>query len=146
MAVVGDVHLSVAAPLSEYAAGAADLVRAGCHLTYLGWLPRPKLWQAFADHDLLLMPSTTLEAFGLVAIEAQACGLPVLYRPVPGLIEVLGESALGVELTDATALAKILTRLETDPTMLDELRATGRRNAARFPLSATAAALNVQIT
>jgi glycosyltransferase involved in cell wall biosynthesis len=74
LATVGEVQLSIAAPPNEYAACEADLQRAGCRLSYLGWLPRSTLWRAFADHDLLLVPSTTLEAFGLVAVEAQACG------------------------------------------------------------------------
>ncbi|MEV1175623.1 glycosyltransferase family 4 protein, partial [Nonomuraea sp. NPDC049784] len=119
LATAGDLHLSVAAPAKEYAACEPELARAGCSLSYLGWLPRPRLWRAFADHDLLLMPSTTLEAFGLVAVEAQACGLPVLYRPVPGLSEVMGDSALGVDLTDPTALARVLHQAEADPSMLD---------------------------
>lgn len=141
LATVGDVHLSIAAPANEYATCEADLARTGCRLSYLGWLPRPDLWRAFADHDLLLVPSTTLEAFGLVAVEAQACGLPVAYRPVPGLTEVVGGSALGVDLTDAAALARVIAQAEADPSMLEDLRTAGRRNAERFPLSATADAL-----
>ncbi len=70
-------------------------------MQYLGW--RPRLWEAFADHDLLVVPSTILEAFGLVAIEAQACGLPVAYQPVPGLREVLAASALPLDPTDPAA-------------------------------------------
>jgi glycosyltransferase involved in cell wall biosynthesis len=84
----------------------------------------------------------SLEAFGLVALEAQSCGLPVLYRPVPGLTEVLADSALGVDLADPGSLPQILIQLQSDPAMLADLRAAGLRNAARFPLSATAAALN----
>ncbi|MFF5211757.1 glycosyltransferase family 4 protein [Streptosporangium sp. NPDC000396] len=141
LAAIGGLRLSIAAPPSEYAACAADLTQAGCHLTYLGWLPRAELWQIFPDHDLLLVPSTTLEAFGLVALEAQACGLPVLYQPVPGLTEVLIDSALPIDLTDSRALASILTRLQNDPNTLADLREAGQRNAVRFPLSATAAAL-----
>ncbi|GGO63238.1 glycosyltransferase family 4 protein [Nonomuraea cavernae] len=141
LADVGGLHLSVAAPAAEYAACKADLARTGCRLSYLGWLPRRMLWRVFAEHDLLLMPSTTLEAFGLVAVEAQACGLPVAYRPVPGLTEVVGDSALPVDLADSAALARVLAQAEADPSMLDDLRAAGRRNAARFPLSATATAL-----
>lgn len=132
-------HLSVAAPPEQYASHA--LLRHGCRHTYLGWLLRARLWQEFADHDLLIVPSSILEAFGLVALEAQACGLPVLYQPVPGLTEVLGDSALSAQLTTPSTLTQILKDLQADPTILDDLRAAGRRNAARFPLSATAAAL-----
>lgn len=135
------VTLSVAAPVAEYEALARELDPAG--VRYLGWLARPRLWHAFAEHDVLLVPSTRLEAFGLVAVEAQACGLPVLYTPVPGLVEVLGESALAVDLAgDSRATAALLAALRTDPGSLADLRAAGYRNAARFPLSRTARELN----
>ncbi|MGW4412553.1 glycosyltransferase family 4 protein [Nonomuraea sp. NPDC004702] len=137
LANMDEIRLSVAAPYEQYAGGDRSAYR---H-TYLGWLPRKRLWEAFADHDLLIVPSTTLEAFGLVAIEAQACGLPVLYQPVPGLEEVLGDSALRTNLGDPSALIRVLKELQADPAILDDVRETGLRNAARFPLSATASAL-----
>ncbi|MFI6886738.1 glycosyltransferase family 4 protein [Streptosporangium canum] len=141
LTAIKNVRLSIAAPPGEYAACMADLTRARVRSTYLGWLARADLWRTFADHDVLVIPSTTLEAFCLVGLEAQACGLPVLYQPVPGLTEVLADSALPVDLTDPRALASALTLLQTDPAALADLRAAGLRNAARFPLSATAAAL-----
>lgn len=86
------------------------------------------------------MPSTTLEAMGLVALEAQACGLPVLYQPVPGLSEALSGTGLATDFTNPAA-AHDLHRLRTTPGLLEMLRASGRTNAARFPLSATATAI-----
>jgi glycosyltransferase involved in cell wall biosynthesis len=53
----------------------------------------------------------------------------------------VGGSALGVDLADSAALARVLAEAEADPSMLEDLRAAGRRNAERFPLSATADAL-----
>ncbi|WP_329309660.1 glycosyltransferase family 4 protein [Streptomyces sp. NBC_01262] len=135
------VELSIAAPPAQFHAIAPDLRKAGVHARYLGWLTRPQLWKAFADHDALVMPSTTLEAMGLVALEAQACGLPVLYQPVPGLRETLAHSALPTALDNPTALARTLTHLRTDPGLLPALRASGLSNAARYPLTATATAL-----
>ncbi|WP_246268627.1 glycosyltransferase family 4 protein [Nonomuraea typhae] len=141
LADMDGVVLSVAAPAAEYAALAAraDLSR----VRYLGWLPRPSLWENFAGHDLLIVPSTRLEAFGLVAVEAQACGLPVLYRPVPGLVEVLGESAIAVEASGSVrAAAAAVARLRRDPGELRHYRGAGLANAARFPLSGTARRLH----
>ncbi|MEV6524581.1 glycosyltransferase family 4 protein [Longispora sp. NPDC051575] len=134
------VELSVAAPLHEYAE-----LSTRCDLTaarYLGWFARPALWREFARQDLLIVPSVTLEAFGLVAVEAQACGLPVAYQAVPGLSEVLSDSALSVDFHSPGALAALVGRLRASPNLLDELREAGRANSARFPLSATAKALN----
>ena len=141
LASVPAVELSVAAPPSQFHALAPLLHRLGVHVRYLGWLRRPQLWRAFADHDVLVMPSTTFEAMGLVALEAQACGLPVLYQPVPGLSETLASSGIATDFTSPAALVRDLTRLRTAPGLLDALRTAGRTNAARYPLSATAAAL-----
>ncbi|HCT76455.1 MAG TPA: glycosyltransferase [Micromonosporaceae bacterium] len=130
------VSLGVAAPEAEYQALRSRIDLSNVH--YLGWLSRRELWQAFADHDVLVVPSTRLEAFSLVAVEAQACGLPVIYQPVPGLAEVLGDTALGIDLSSGPgALVETVAWLRKDPDVLDDVRASGYRNAARFPLSAT---------
>ncbi|PUB26806.1 glycosyltransferase involved in cell wall biosynthesis [Promicromonospora sp. AC04] len=141
LGVATNFTLSIAAPPHEFRALRPALHRAGLDVHYLGWLPRPELWKAFADHDALLMPSTTLEAMGLVALEAQACGLPVLYQPVPGLDETLGEAALPTGFTDPNHVAANLRHLAVSG-LADDLRAAARANAARFPLSAAAASLS----
>lgn len=133
------VRLSVAAPPGEYArlASGHDLTA----IDYLGWKTRPALWREFRRHDLLIVPSLRLEAFGLVAIEAQACGLPVAFHAVPGLWEVLADSALPVDFTVTADVVAAVERVRQSPALLDELRAAGMANSARFPLSATASAL-----
>lgn len=77
-AQVPDVHLSIAAPHPEFVALNDRLNLPTARVEYLGWLPRPQLWTAFASHDLLVVPSAILEAFGLVAIERKpaACRSP----------------------------------------------------------------------
>lgn len=139
---IGGIQLSITAPREQHPAiQSADPSApdpAGLSLHWLGWLPRTRLWAAFADHDLLVVPSTTLEAFGLVAVEAQACGLPVLYQPVPGLTEVLADSAATADFASPGELAAVLRRLTADPAALAQLRAAGLANAARYPLSRTA--------
>lgn len=85
----------------------AELAPAPARLhAWVQWLRRPQLWRAFGDH-VLVMPSTTLEAMGLVALEAQACGLPVLYQPVPGLNESLAATGLATDFTNPVALARM---------------------------------------
>ncbi|MFD4909884.1 glycosyltransferase family 4 protein [Kitasatospora purpeofusca] len=141
-AAVSGVEWSIAAPEAEYATLLPMLRELGVRVSYLGWIPRRKLWQTFGQHDALVMPSTTLEAFGLVAVEAQACGLPVLYQPVPGLSDTIGDSGLPVDLSSPHALARTLAALVREPGTLEEVRRRGYRNARRFPLSSTAEALN----
>ncbi|WP_275466586.1 glycosyltransferase family 4 protein [Streptomyces noursei] len=141
LARVSGAELSIAAPRSQFHTLAPLLQRVGVRARYLGWLRRPQLWNAFTEHDALVVPSTTLEAMGLVALEAQACGLPVLYQPVPGLSETLGVSGLATDFTNFAALARDLGRLRASPELLASLQQAGRVNAARYPLSATATAL-----
>lgn len=141
LAPVPGVELSIAAPQAQFHALAPLLHRADIRPRYLGWLRRPHLWKVFAEHDVLVMPSTTLEAMGLVALEAQACGLPVLHQPVPGLNETLAASGVATDFTNSAALARDLDRLRTSPGLLSELRQAGYANAARYPLSRAAQAL-----
>ncbi|MCC3773613.1 glycosyltransferase family 4 protein, partial [Streptomyces sp. UNOB3_S3] len=142
LAAVTGVELSIAAPQDQFHTLTRAIRQSAVKVRYLGWLRRPQLWRAFADHDLLVMPSTTLEAMGLVALEAQACGLPVLYQPVPGLVETLAASGTSTDFTRPAALARDIDRLRTAPGLLAALRQAGRANAARYPLSATAKALS----
>ncbi|MER7221650.1 glycosyltransferase family 4 protein [Streptomyces rubradiris] len=141
LAPVPGVELSVAAPRAQFHALAPLLQRTGVRVRYLGWLRRPQLWKAFTDHDVLVVPSTTLEAMGLVALEAQARGLPVLYQPVPGLSEALAASGMATDFTHSAVLARDLDRLRKTPGLLTALRQAGYANAARYPLSATARTL-----
>jgi hypothetical protein len=65
----------------------------------------------------------------------------VLYQPVPGLAEVLDGTATAADFTSPGELAAILRWFRSDPEALADLRAAGLANAARFPLSRTAAQL-----
>ncbi|MEU0846307.1 glycosyltransferase family 4 protein [Streptomyces sp. NPDC005962] len=141
LAAIPSIELSIAAPKTQFAAFAPLLQRAAARVRYLGWLRRPQLWRAFAEHDVLVMPSTTLEAMGLVALEAQACGLPVLYQPVPGLNEALAASAMATDFTHTATFTRDIERLRSDSGLLLALRQAGHANAARYPLSATAQSL-----
>ncbi|MEO3755779.1 glycosyltransferase family 4 protein [Streptomyces sp. B6B3] len=139
IAGLAGVTLSVAAPVAEYArlADRTDMSR----VRYLGWLSREQLWREFRQHDALIVPSLKLEAFGLVVIEAQACALPVLYQPVPGLAEVMGDSGIPVDFGKPRELATLLARVSRSRTALDDIRSAGLTNCARFPLSRTVAEL-----
>jgi glycosyltransferase involved in cell wall biosynthesis len=59
---------------------------------WLGILSRPELSRVYAAADIFVMPSKS-ETFGLVMLEAMACGTPVAAYPVDGPLEVLGNGA-----------------------------------------------------
>ncbi len=78
---------------------------------FLGKLPLEELVRAYQAADVLLFPSTSsAEAFGLVAMEAQACGTPVIASDLPGVRTVVrdGETGWLVPSRDVSALAERL--------------------------------------
>jgi len=64
-------------------------------VNYLGVLERDDLAKVYAAADVFVFPSKT-DTFGLVLLEAMACGLPVAAYPVTGPRDVLGDSKAGV--------------------------------------------------
>jgi len=64
-------------------------------INYLGVLQQHELAKVYAAADVFVFPSKT-DTFGLVLLEAMACGTPVAAYPVTGPIDVLGSSSAGV--------------------------------------------------
>ena len=63
--------------------------------TFLGPLHGEALASAYTAADVFVFPSLT-DTFGLVNIEALACGLPVAAFPVRGPIDIIGRSGCGI--------------------------------------------------
>jgi glycosyltransferase involved in cell wall biosynthesis len=75
---------------------------------FTGPLKGEKLVEKFASADAFVFPSKT-DTFGLVVLEALACGLPVAAYPTPGPLEVLTHPSLGMVHDDlATAVEHAL--------------------------------------
>jgi len=64
-------------------------------VNYLGLLDREELAKVYAAANVFVFPSKT-DTFGLVLLEAMACGLPVAAYPVTGPRDVIGNSSAGV--------------------------------------------------
>ncbi len=81
------------------------LKRAGSSVEFLGELNQADRDQLFADSHASLMPGSWPEPFGLVAIEAMACGTPVIARRIGALPEILRDGIDGFFGDDVTAMA-----------------------------------------
>ncbi len=71
---------------------------------FTGSLEGEALAQAYAAADVFVFPSRT-DTFGLVLLEALACGLPIAAFPVMGPMDVIGDSGCGVLSEDLRAAA-----------------------------------------
>jgi glycosyltransferase involved in cell wall biosynthesis len=73
------------------------------HVRLLGFVADNLLPTLYRAADLAVVPSTSLEGFGLVVVEALASGTPVLVTPVAGLPEVVADLSPALVLSDASA-------------------------------------------
>ncbi len=94
-------------------------------LCYKGFHESTVLQARLREAAYLVMPSTGVESFGLAAIEAFACGTPVIASRHGGLKEIVvqGKTGLLVPPGDAGALAQAIAYAESHPT---EMLAMGR--------------------
>jgi len=99
----------------------------------------PDLYRA---SDLVAVPSYN-ESFGLVALEAQACGTPVVAAAVGGLVTVVqdGCSGLLVDGHDPAEWARVLARLLAAPAWRAELARGAVAHARNFSWDRTAEGL-----
>lgn len=100
----------------------------------LGALAPEGLPDFYHSLDVLVVPSLTtpswVEQFGRVALEAMACGTPVVVSDSGALPEVVGEAAIVVAEGDAAELAKAIGAVVHDPDVAQRLRAAGLARAA----------------
>ena len=107
-------------------------------------------WRQYARDDdlpdlyrrarMLLLPSL-YEGFGLTALEAMACGTPVIVSHRSSLPEVTGNAALFVDPEDSTSIASAIRRLFTDESLAKTYAARGLARAQLFSWEKTARAV-----
>ncbi len=109
--------------------GLADAV------TFTGWRYGPEwLPELHAALDVLVLPSSEPEPFGLVVIEAMASGKPVIATRHGGPVEICldRETALLVPPRDPEKMAEAMLEIFRDPAKAREMGAAGRKRAEKF--------------
>lgn len=106
---------------------------------FLGSVAHHELPYFYAASDACVMPSYS-ESFGLVALEAQACGRPVVASGVSGLRSVVRDEVSGylIDSDDPAFYAERIGRLLADPELAQQMGRRGRLLAQRFSWTRTA--------
>ena len=88
--------------------------KADVAVDYCGFLPTAELQAALGQASALLVTPRWIEAFGLVVIEALACGVPVIAYRCGGPAEIVcdGETGWLVEPGDVSGLASAIARID----------------------------------
>jgi glycosyltransferase involved in cell wall biosynthesis len=101
------------------------------------WVPDEALPALFRQAAAVAYPSHE-EGFGLPALEALACGAPLVTSAETPMAEIAGPAALLVPPGNAGALAWALNRVLSDTELGDRLRREGPRSAAPYTWEASA--------
>jgi D-inositol-3-phosphate glycosyltransferase len=131
----GDVEVALAHRLIDEL-GLADRVR------LVEPQPHHILSSYYRAADVVIVPSRS-ESFGLVALEAAACGTPVVASAVGGLLNIVHDGVTGllVEGRDPARFARALRQVLDDPAAAATMGAAAAVRARRFTWSFTAARL-----
>lgn len=93
------------------------------YVDFVGAISRVDVYSSFKGFDIAVVPSRE-EGFGLSAIEAMACGVPLVASAVDALCELIidGETGILVPSDDPTALATALSSLMKDSLMISRIK------------------------
>ena len=96
-----------------------------------GYVPDDELVHLYSRAYALVQPSL-MEGFGLPAVEAMACGIPVVSSRAGSLPEVVGDAGLFFDPTDVASIASALAAILSDRPRRDRLARAALDRSSRF--------------
>jgi glycosyltransferase involved in cell wall biosynthesis len=111
------------------------------HVVLPGFVPDETLARLFSGAALVVSPSLG-EGFGLPAVEAAACGAPLLLSELPAYRDSVGDAALYVPPGDTDALGSALVSVLGDKALRQDLAERARARVTAMSWDAAAAALS----
>jgi len=104
------------------------------NVAFVGFVPSDELPSYYRSADIFCAPATGGESFGIVLLEAMACGKPVVATNIQGYASVLanGEEGLLVPPRDEKSLANALLSLLNDKNLRLKMGAKGRTKAEKY--------------
>jgi glycosyltransferase involved in cell wall biosynthesis len=104
------------------------------NVKFVGLIANEELPYFHKISDLFVLPSITRnENFGIVALEAMACGKPVVASDLPGVRELVTEECgIKVKPKDITGLASAINMLLGDYALSEKMGIAARKNAEKY--------------
>lgn len=102
-----------------------------------GYVPDAWLPYVYSAAQLFVYP-TLYEGFGLPALEAMACGVPVIASNRAAVPDVVGEAGLLVDPQEPHHLARAMHQVLANPQLRQALRQRGRKRSRQFSWRRTA--------
>ena len=112
---------------------------------FLGYVPEEDMPYLYAGASVFVFPSL-YEGFGFPALEAMACGAPVVASNASSIPEVVGEAALLFDPHRPAELAEAILRVRSDSALREHLISSGISRAAQFKWVDTARATLAVLT
>jgi glycosyltransferase involved in cell wall biosynthesis len=112
----------------------------GDRVDWQPYTPDGEMADLYRRARMLVLPSLH-EGFGLTALEAMACGTPVVASDRSSVPEVVGDAAVLVDPEDTAGIATAIHRLFTDDTLAASCAARGLARATLFSWDKTARAV-----
>jgi UDP-glucose:(glucosyl)LPS alpha-1,2-glucosyltransferase len=138
--MIGADGMSATSRVTDYVREIYALAeRSGVNM--LGYRDHPMVLEAMRSAAIVVVPSRWEEPFGLAALEALACGAPLVVAPRGGLPEVAGDAAVYADPDDPAAIAAAIVALAVDPARRMALSAAGEQRARLFDTKIAAARL-----
>lgn len=100
-------------------------------VTFAGRVDDSELVELYQGATALVFPSR-YEGFGIPALEAQACGCPVVASRCAAMPEVLGDSVLYFDPESTVEMVSAMEQVWIDSRLREELVRRGRCNVRRF--------------
>jgi glycosyltransferase involved in cell wall biosynthesis len=138
-----DVTLVIVGASGWLTSDLAPLVQAhglSDRIVFTGYVPDDELPRWYQAATVFCYPSL-YEGFGLPALEAMACGTPVVTSRTSSLPEVTGDAALLIDPTDVRDLARALQSVLADEVRRNEMSEAGIARTRLFSWERTAAAI-----
>lgn len=114
-----------------------ERIRNGDDIIITNYVNERDLLSLYQNAEMFVFP-TRYEGFGIPALEAMACGAPVITSNVSSLPEITGDAALLINPSDVGEISEAMIKLADSESMRSQMRIRGFKQAERFSWAKTA--------